>query len=132
MSEYMTHQRKVLYSFFQKNLDKQFAVRDITEALQESDISLSAVYRNLASLEKNGLIRRSIKEGSRECIYQYIHPEECHSHIHMECQDCGDSFHLDDSIAEKMREAVRSISGFTVSNPKTVLYGKCKDCGTEK
>ncbi len=130
MSAYMTQQRKVLYSFFQDNLDKQFAVRDIVATLKDCGISLSAVYRNLSSLEKDGLIRRSIKEGSRECVYQYIHPEECHSHIHMECQGCGDTFHLDDSIAKTMREAVRSMSGFTVSSPKTVLYGSCKNCAS--
>ncbi len=128
MSTYMTQQRKVLYSFFQQNLDKQFNVRDIVDALKESNISLSAVYRNLSSLEKDGLIRRRIKEGERECTYQYIHPESCHDHIHLECQACGDSFHLDDVVAETMRDAVHAISGFTVSNPKTVLYGKCKDC----
>ncbi len=128
MNLYMTQQRKILYSFFQKNIDKQFAVRDIVATVKDCEISLSAVYRNLGSLEKNGLIRRSIKEGSRECVYQYIHPEECQSHIHMECQGCGDTFHLDDSIAEAMRSAVRSVSGFTVCSPKTVLYGNCKDC----
>lgn len=128
MSLYMTHQRKILYSFFQDNLDKQFSVRDIVSAVQEHGISLSAVYRNLASLEKDGLIRRSIKEGSRECMYHYIHPQACQSHIHMECQTCGDSFHLDDLIASRMKEAVFSSSGFDISSQKTVLYGNCKSC----
>ena len=129
MSEYVTQQRTVLHEFFQNHLDKQYTVRELVAELSSHDISLSAVYRNLASLEKAGLIRRKIKEGSRECKYQYIDPTECQNHIHVECQCCGDSFHLDDGIANAMHDALLSSSGFDVITSKTTLYGNCKNCG---
>ena len=129
MAEYVTQQRKVLHEFFQNHLDKQYTVRELVTELSGYDISLSAVYRNLGSLEKAGLIRRKIKEGSRECVYQYIDATECQNHIHVECQCCGDSFHLDNSIAKAMHDALLSTNGFDVAVSKTTLYGNCKNCG---
>ncbi len=128
MNAYMTEQRKSLFTFFKENADKQFSAQEIFNKLESRGISLSAVYRNLASLEKNGYIRRTIKEGSRECFYQYLNPTECSSHIHMECQECGDTFHVSDSVTAILRDTVLSANGFAIDNPKTILYGNCKNC----
>lgn len=132
MAGYVTQQRNVLHDFFQNHLDKQYTVRELVNELSSQDISLSAVYRNLGTLEKDGFIRRKIKEGSRECVYQYIASDECKCHIHVECQCCGESYHLEDDIAKAMKDALLNSSGFDVEVSKTVLYGNCKKCVEKK
>ena len=49
---YQTEQRKILLDFFSKNKDKIFSAEEISNKLKDSNISVSAVYRNLNSLEK--------------------------------------------------------------------------------
>ena len=70
MSEYMTEQRRELLEFFRKNHDRCFNAKDVAEALKNSNISISAIYRNLARLEHDGYLSRTVKKGSRESYYQ--------------------------------------------------------------
>ena len=66
MSKYMTKQRKALLAFLSAHADEELTARQMEQALSEQGISISAVYRNLADLEKEGKVRRSSKSGSRE------------------------------------------------------------------
>ena len=56
---YMTEQRKKLFEFFQSHPDMTISARDLAAQLvaeEHAKISVSAVYRNLAMLEREGLI----------------------------------------------------------------------------
>ena len=63
--------------------------RQIADALAADNISISAVYRNLSALEEEGLLKRSVREGTREVFYQYIAAEECKDSLHLSCRVCG-------------------------------------------
>lgn len=128
LAKYITEQRKELISFFTKNPDKQFTSRQIANLLQNQDISQSAVYRNLAALEEEGMLCRSVKEGSREFYYQYVHLDECINYIHMTCVKCSKIIHAPSKATERMLETISSEVGFMVDKTKTVLYGLCKEC----
>ncbi|MBO7088508.1 MAG: transcriptional repressor, partial [Lentisphaeria bacterium] len=52
--------------------DSLLSADEITDALEASGISRSAVYRNLAALEADGKIRRASKEGDRRVYFQYL------------------------------------------------------------
>jgi Fe2+ or Zn2+ uptake regulation protein len=71
MTGYKTEQRSLLMEFLQHNPDRQFSAREIAARIPSTEISLSAIYRNLSALESAGLINRFVKEGSREVYYQY-------------------------------------------------------------
>ena len=58
---YKTKQRDVILKFFEKNHDKNFTVTEIFENVKNENISLSAIYRNLAELEKAGKVRKLSK-----------------------------------------------------------------------
>lgn len=128
MESYYTAQRKQLFSFLVDNPDKQFSVKQIAENLQDSSISLSAIYRNLTALEGAGLINRSIKGGSREIYYQYIHSEACKNCIHLTCTKCGRTFHMNSAAADRMLDSVSKEDSFKINKSKTVLYGICRNC----
>ena len=55
---YMTEQRKKLFEFFKSHPDMTISARDLAAQLvaeEHAKISVSAVYRNLAMLEREGL-----------------------------------------------------------------------------
>lgn len=128
MAEYMTDQRRRLLDFLRSNPDKLFSAKEIAGALAESDISVSAVYRNLIWLEKAGVISRTAKEGRREIYYSCVDSDECREKIHLTCMKCGDTFHMDQGISERILKAVSKSDGFRIDKSKTVLYGVCKNC----
>ncbi len=135
MTSYMTKQRKQLYSFLAENADKRFTAKQAAEALAKKEcgnISLSAVYRNLAALERDGLITRSVGEHSREILYQYVHSEGCRGKIHLTCTSCGGSLHMDGAEADRLQKNMEETLGFEIDKSKTVLYGICGKCRKEK
>lgn len=75
MAKYLTRQRKRLLEYLSKHTDEQISARQIAEDLAADQISISAVYRNISALEEEGLLKRSVREGTREVFYQYIASE---------------------------------------------------------
>lgn len=129
LSGYKTEQRKQLYAFLAKHPDEPYSAGEIAAALStQSSISLSAVYRNLAVMADKGQIRRFIKEGSREALYQFIHGESCQNSIHLTCTECGQTFHMSKPVADFMQDGLSKKDGFQIDKGRTVLYGVCKHC----
>ena len=58
MSKYSTKQRELLLLYLSEHVDEKISVKQIEEALKKEKISLSAIYRNLAEIEKNGHLKR--------------------------------------------------------------------------
>ena len=128
MKKYDTRQRDYLINFLDQHPDQLLSVRQIAQELCSQQISLSAVYRNLSQLEAEGLIRKSIKPGSREAYYQYVGAEDCHSHLHLSCTRCGKTFHMDAERTAQLTRAMSELDGFDLDILKTVLYGICQNC----
>lgn len=129
--EYHTGQRKALQDFFASHPHDMFTVKEIAEALKESSISLSAIYRNLAVMTEEGAVRRSVKEGGREAVYQYLEGDACLNCLHMTCVSCGKVFHMDGLVARHIQEDLARTDGFLIDRSRTVLYGTCRRCGNE-
>lgn len=128
MKKYDTRQRDYLISFLNQHPDQLLSARQIAQELCAQQISLSAVYRNLSQLEAEGLIRKSVKAGSRESYYQYVGAEDCHSHLHLSCTRCGKTFHMDAERTAQLTRAMSELDGFDLDILKTVLYGICQNC----
>ena len=126
MPKYQTKQRGELLEFFGKNTDKSYSAVQIAGELP--NISLSAVYRNLAALESEGKLKRTAKSGTREVYYQYIAAPGCQGCIHVSCISCGKTYHLDHTEAEKLVNSIAAHDGFMISRSDTVLYGTCAEC----
>lgn len=83
MAKYLTRQRKRLLEYLSEHTDEQISARQIAEDLAADQISISAVYRNISALEEEGLLKRSVREGTREVFYQYIASEACKDSLHL-------------------------------------------------
>lgn len=126
MQAYMTQPRKRLLSYLHSHADETLTAGQISQDLPE--ISVSAVYRNLAALEQDGTVRRVAKNGSREVFYQYMQAEACREHLHLSCKQCGKTFHMDGEETEALLASIARLDGFAVDRADTVLYGICEAC----
>lgn len=127
---YQTQQRKILLSFLSSAHDRQFTIEEIIEELkgQGHNVAQSSVYRLMKKLVDEGLVRRHSKEDSRQYVYQIMKSEECHSHLHLQCTECGKLVHLSHEATKEARQWMQGATGFELDQEKTYLYGKCTDC----
>ena len=128
MAKYMTKQRKILLDYFSRHTHEALSAKQIADALGEDQISVSAVYRNLAALEEDGLLKRISKPGSHEAYFQYTDDSECVEKLHLSCKRCGKMFHMNTSGAEMLIRTIAEKEGFSVDRSETVLYGICEAC----
>lgn len=128
VNSYSTQQRKLLLAFFKENPDRYFSVEEIAERLcEEKSISVSAIYRNVNSMVKDGNVRRFSVDGRRRAVYQYI-GDECSRHIHLKCDGCGRIFHMEAGAMEKILIETMDNNEFSIDVSRTTLYGSCKGC----
>lgn len=128
---YITKQRRELLQFFRDHPDQSFTAQDISAAIaspKSAPISISAVYRNLSMLEREGYLLRSPGEKPRESKYRFIHADECAGKLHMICEKCGATIHLDEESARNLVRAAIASDGFHIDPTKTTIYGLCKAC----
>lgn len=129
MKPYLTVQRKMLLSFLRMHAGETLSAAEIaTQIKQFNDISVSAVYRNLARLADAGRARKFLSADGRTILYQYRDPEKCDAHLHLKCTDCGTVFHMDEITTESVLETVLKYDAFFIDKKETILYGLCGEC----
>ena len=130
MATYNTEQKKLLVEFLKMNADKALTVEEIVEKMG-GKLAKSTVYRLIVRLTEEGLVKRMTRGNSRTFVYQMIaiEGEQCHSHLHLRCTDCGKVIHMKESISHELLDAIRQENDFSVSEKETVILGKCAVCG---
>ena len=128
MRKYATRQRAALLQYLQNHADETQSAGQIADALAQSGISKSAVYRNLSALEADGLIGRNTKSGSKTIFYRYLGAESCRDHLHLSCSKCGRTYHMDAGATSELLDSVAQGSHFQIDSASTVLYGVCAGC----
>ncbi len=129
MSKYVTKQRRVLLDYLTEHADETLSAGQIAQALSDREISVSAVYRNLATLEAEGQIQKVTKSGERRAYFRFSGSDECRKHIHLYCTGCGKTYHVDVPTTDLVADSIASSAGFEVDRSKTVISGICRDCG---
>ena len=132
LPKYMTKQRKTLLVYLSQHADEKLSARQIETALSGEGISISAVYRNLSELEKEGRIRRVNQNGSREVFYQYSDSEHCKERLHLSCEKCGKTFHMNMDSTRLLERDLALHDEFVIDKTSTVLYGVCGECRVKK
>ena len=123
MSTYNTRQRSTVEGFFRDHGDRGFTPEETAAAL--SSVPRSTVYRLIAQLADEGMLRRTATDG-RKAVYQY-QEKGCSSHMHIRCLGCGRTMHLDEPTTRAIEEIVSSATGFDVLDT-TVFEGVCREC----
>ena len=124
----MTKQRKALLNYLSMHADERLSAKQLEDALKSEGISISAVYRNISELEREGKVRRVNNSGSREVFYQYTDGAHCKDSLHLSCEKCGKTYHMNSAVAQTLIENLAQSDEFTIDKANTVLYGVCGDC----
>ena len=125
---YKTEQRTRLYELLKANPHRFFTAKEIAAELAPYNVSISAVYRNLAVLTEDGVVKKTLKKNSRESMYRYADNDSCRDEIHLTCTNCGRVFHMDHAQAKRLEDALAQNEEFQIDKLKTVVFGLCKDC----
>lgn len=130
-SVYRTGQREILAECFARNKEKMLTAADITEDLLKNGqrISVATIYRNLESLEKQGIIHKFMAEDGKKAMWQYVGAQsKCTEHYHLKCQGCGKVIHLECRFADDFDSHILKEHNFTMNREHTLLYGICSQC----
>ena len=132
MQGYRTEQKKILLDYLASHADRAFSLEELLPPMVARGVGKSTVYRLVARLADEGVVRRYLREGRRGYTYQFFAKEDCHAHLHLRCTDCGRVLHLCHGASESLRALLASDCGFTLDGEKTMLYGCCADCAAAK
>lgn len=129
--KYKTAQRKQLYDFLKVHPHSCFTVKQIEERLTGigTEISVSAIYRNLSALLEMGVIKKVAEKDSRQTSYRYVNSDICRNEIHITCSVCGKIFHMNHALAYYIQQQLAQQNDFQIDRSKTTIWGICKDCG---
>lgn len=128
MAKYSTRQRDALLDYLEKHAHELLSAKQIADELKDCQISISAVYRNLAELEKENKVKRCTQNGKRQVLYQYIAAHHCENKLHISCKLCGTTFHLEESVAKDLINHFSDSMNFTVIPQDTTICGICPNC----
>ena len=127
--KYNTGKRENILAFFKNNAEASFTLEAICEAIAPDGNGKSTVYRIVSELVCEGKLRRLSDGRTRHCTYQYIGNDECKSHMHLKCRNCGRLIHLDDKLSHEFASILLSEGGFAIETG-CMLFGKCSECGS--
>ncbi len=117
----LTKHRKQILDIFMESLDNLYSADMLYEVL-DKQINLATIYRSLELFQKEGLLAKSIIDGSAYYYYtakdhhHYMICLQCHSKIKIDCM----VHHAIDDTASK--------EGFQVKQHDLTVYGYCKNC----
>ncbi len=126
--KYQTEQRQKLLNLFKNNHHHSFSATDILSEFKDEDISISAIYRNLKDMEKEGLICKIAEKGRSEAVYHYVDPDSCVGIIHLKCESCDNIYHLNKHISNMLIGIANDEHNFSINHSGAFLYGKCENC----
>lgn len=90
-------------------------------------VNISTVYRNLALLEKLGMVR-TVDLGDRVAMYHSI---SLPAHVHLTCSQCERVIDADPQEFRALSQALLHRHGFEVDLDRLVLAGRCAECADE-
>ena len=136
MTKYRTKQREILISYLEKTPGRHITAGDVCEYFkaQGAPIGQSTVYRQLESLVDEGVITKySIDAGSPACFeYAGEHLQGGHICFHCKCEKCGRLIHLHCDELEEIQEHLSREHRFRLDPRRTVFYGLCDKCDSER
>ena len=96
--------------------------------LEGHDINLATIYRNINSLEKEGLLLKHQGSENKFATYQYVENTDCLAHFHFECIKCGRVSHLGAKETNDFLKLIKNKLYFTVEPQNTYIRGICNNC----
>lgn len=128
---YKTRQRETIINLLRNNPDITMSAEEIYLDLSKNntDISLSTIYRNLSYLSRQGVIKKYLNQNG---TFEFgIVKKSCRTHFHLNCIKCGAIVHLHCNQIDQLRTHILIHHNFLISTPEAAISGICKKCQKE-
>ena len=132
---YNTAGRRQLMAYMAEHAERQFTVDELYEALvgTGATVGKSSVYRLCEKLCQEGILRKFRENEQSAATFQYVGSDaDCGQHLHLKCSACGRLIHLECAMSRELVAHILLDHGFRIDSKKSVLWGLCDACGTEK
>ncbi|MDR2908641.1 MAG: transcriptional repressor [Oscillospiraceae bacterium] len=132
---YNTKQREAVLRHMISSGGAHLTAAQISERLNAGGepVGRTTVYRCLDRLAEEGRVRRFVTDGVSAACYQYVEArEDCHGHLHLKCEACGNLQHLECGALDEIYRHFYEEHAFELNVLKTVLYGKCGRCAKKE
>jgi len=127
-----TRQRNLILDCLKEHCDSHMTVDEIFALLKDKghDVGIATVYRNLKSLEDQGLIEKVYISGGAAPCYKMLDETagNKHTHHHMICRNCGAIADFDEDLLDAIEKIVLVTKDFTVTDHRLSFYGVCGKC----
>ncbi len=124
---YNTEKRKEITALISSNNDRAFTIEEICNTVAPGGKGKSTVYRIVASLAEEGIVRK-ISDADTRCVtYQYLGGKNCCEHLHLKCKSCGKLIHLDKETSHALESEILTSGHFEIDVGAT-LPGRCEAC----
>ncbi len=123
---YNTGRREEIIAYFKERSDEAISLDEVCSVLTGSGEGKSSIYRIVARLVSEGVLKKLSSPDSRHCKYQYL-GEHCSMHLHLKCLGCGRLIHLDTENSDKLSKTVMSLGDFSLDSA-SLIFGRCKGC----
>ncbi len=130
-SSYSTKHREAVLNYMSSLNGAHITAAQIIEHFKNtnSPVGRTTVFRLLDKLTESGEIRRFTNDGISGACYQFVgEREDCHTHLHLKCEGCGELLHLECGELKNLSDHMRNEHAFKFNAMKTVLYGQCENC----
>ena len=125
---YMTRQQQAVLKCIESCPGGRATAMDLMQMLRQEGqtVGLSTVYRQLEKLVAQGKVHKLLTEEG--ACYQY-----CDKTVHrdcflLQCEGCGDIFHMDCSHLGELYGHLLESHGFAINPRRTMFYGLCGKC----
>ena len=123
-----TAQRQDLVALLDE-VDQPLTIPQLLE--HRPGLAQSSAYRNLAVLEKAGVVHRIVT--TDEFARYELAEDLTHHHHHLICSSCGDvtDFEVPEAMEDELEAALATVArrtGFRVRHHRLDLVGTCPDC----
>lgn len=125
---YRTSKKETIVNYFKENADKIVSSKSLVIYF-DGVINRATIFRQLKSLEIEGIIRKNYNDIKKEYEYQLSH--DCENHLHLKCENCGQIIHLSCDIADVFVNHIYKEHGFSVNKKSTIIMGLCDNCSTK-
>lgn len=132
--EYKTDSKSAVIEFMKRNSDRHFTVEEIICEMERDGLepSKSTVYRHVARLTKDSILKRFECEGKDSFVYQYADFQcDCQMHFHLKCIKCGKLIHMECEKMNGIKEHILSDHGFLIGGD-AMINGVCLDCSNTR
>ena len=127
---YKTKTKEYIIDFLSNHKNKRFSVKEIYDSILEQDksINITTIYRNIQSLQNEGLLLKHQSNDNDYATYQYIENSTCLAHFHFECKKCGKVVHLGAKETNDFLRMIKVRMQFSVEPQNTYITGICNNC----